>query len=88
MMEEAQDGKGVFNYDFTTNLSAFTGPALFIAGELSEVQGASLQQKQFTLFSNSVLIVEPGVGHEVPWEKAAQTVRHIQLFLTAFGGTQ
>ena len=88
LMEEAQDGKGVFNYDFTTNLAAFTGPALFIAGELSEVVGPSLQQKQFNYYSQGVLIVEPGVGHEVPWEKAQQTVRHIQLFLTAFGANQ
>ena len=88
LMEEAQDSKGRFNYDFTTNLSAFTGPVLFIAGELSEVLGPSLQQTQFNLFSQGVLIVEPDVGHELQWERPAQTVRHIQLFLTAFGANQ
>ena len=44
--EDGQDSKGNFNYDFTTNLSAFTTPVLFVAGSLSEVLGESLQRKQ------------------------------------------
>jgi proline iminopeptidase len=86
LMQEAQDEKGAFNYDFTSNLAAFTTPVLFIAGELSEVLGPSLQQEQVQRFPSASLAVVPGTGHEVQWEKAGETLTYIRAYLAARTG--
>ena len=83
--EDVQNDKGVFDYDFTTNLTAFTTPVLFIAGELSEVVGPTLQQRQMLRYPSATLQVIAGVGHELQWERAAQTITHIRAYLTARG---
>jgi proline iminopeptidase len=86
LMDEAMDGNGKFNFDFTTNLSAYTTPVLFIAGALSQVQGPSLQQEQINRFPSATLEVVQGTGHELQWEKPAETITHIRAYLTARGG--
>ena len=83
LMEDAQDGKGKFNYDFTTNLSAFTTPVLFIAGARSEILGPSLQELQVRKYPNAALQVIAGAGHDVQWVKAAETLTHIRAYLAA-----
>ena len=87
--EGAMDRNGKFVYDFTTNLSAFTTPVLFIAGALSEVLGPSLQQKQVLRYPSASLQVVDGAGHDVAWVKAAEVLTHIRAYLDArTGGTQ
>ena len=86
--EDGQDAHGVYNYDFTTNLSAYRTPVLFVAGSMSEVLGPSLQQQQVLRYPSASLQVVDGVGHDVAWVKAAQVVSHIRTYLTARGSNQ
>jgi len=84
--EDGQDGDGRFNYDFTTNLAAYTTPVLFIAGSLSEVLGPSLQVKQALHYSSASLDVVDGAGHDVAWVKAAEVVTISRAYLDARKG--
>lgn len=84
--EDGQDDNGKFNYDFTTNLSAFTTPVLFVTGSLSEVLGASLQTEQVKYFPGSTLEIVDGAGHDVAWVKAPQVVAHIKAYFDALNG--
>lgn len=86
IMGDVMNDDGVFVYDFTTNLAAFTRPVLFIAGGLSEVVGQTLQAQQMTRFPSSSLVVVPNVGHELQWEKPAETLAFIRTYLTARQG--
>ena len=86
IMEDGQDGNGHFNYDFTTNLSAYTTPVLFIAGSLSEVLGESLQRTQVLRYPRASLQVVDGAGHDVAWVKAAEVLTHIWAYLDARAG--
>ena len=83
LMEDGQDSNGKFIFDFTSNLSAFPTPVLFIAGALSEVQGESLQQEQVQHFPSATLRVISGAGHDVAWVKAAETLTEIRTYLNA-----
>lgn len=84
--EDGQDENGVFVYDFTTNLTAFTRPVLFIAGSLSEVLGPSLQQQQMLRYPSATLQVVDGVGHDVAWVKTATVLTHVRSYLDALQG--
>ena len=84
--EDGQDEKGVFDFDFTTNLSAFRTPVLFIAGSLSEVQGESLQREQVKRYPAASLQVVQGAGHDVAWIKAPEVLTHIRAYLSARSG--
>ena len=59
LFDDVTNDAGKFEYDFTTNLAAFTTPVLFIAGGLSEVQGQSLQERQMPFFPAASLVVVP-----------------------------
>ena len=83
LMESGQDHGGKFDYDFTTHLSAFHAPVLFIAGSLSEVLGPSLQQQQVHRYPSASLTVVPGAGHDVAWVKTADVLALIRAYLTA-----
>lgn len=84
--EDGQNANGVFTYDFTTNLSAFTRPVLFIAGAWSEVLGPSLQQQQVLRYPSASLEVVNGAGHDVAWVKSAEVITQIRAFLDARKG--
>ncbi len=84
--EDGQNDDGVFDFDFTTNLSAFTRPVLFITGALSEVLGASLQRQQMLHFSSATLEIVDGAGHDVAWIKTAEVLTHIRAYLVAQTG--
>lgn len=84
--EDGQDAHGVFDYDFTTNLTAFTTPVLFIAGSWSEVLGPSLQQEQVLRYPSASLQVVDGAGHDVAWVKATDVLTHIRTYLAALKG--
>lgn len=84
--EDGQDGNGVFTYDFTTNLSAFTTPVLFIAGSWSEVLGPSLQQEQVLRYPSASLQVVEGAGHDVAWVKATEVLTAARAYLDALKG--
>jgi proline iminopeptidase len=86
IMEDGQDSKGKFTYDFSTNLSAFINPVLFIAGSLSEVVGPALQREQMRRFPSASLQVIEGAGHDVQWVKAGETITSIRAYLTALLG--
>jgi proline iminopeptidase len=88
IVESAQDKNGKFVYDFTTNLSAYTTPVLFIAGSLSEVLGPSLQQQQVLRYPSASLQVINGAGHDVAWVKFPEVLTHIRAYLTARGDNQ
>jgi pimeloyl-ACP methyl ester carboxylesterase len=85
VMEDGQEN-GVFTYDFTDHLSAFTTPVLFIAGSLSQVLGPSLQTQQVLQYPNASLVVIEGAGHDVAWVRAAQVLTHIRAYLAAREG--
>jgi proline iminopeptidase len=85
LMEDGQDD-GVFTYDFTTHLSAFTKPVLFIAGEWSEVLGESLQSEQMLYYPSASLRVVNGAGHDVAWVKTPQVMAHIRTYLESLKG--
>jgi pimeloyl-ACP methyl ester carboxylesterase len=84
--EDGQNGNGVFTYDFTTNLSAFTRPVLFVTGSWSEVLGASLQQQQVLRYPSASLDVVDGAGHDVAWVKSAEVITRIRAYLDARKG--
>jgi len=84
--EDGQNGDGVFTYDFTTNLAAYTTPVLFIAGSLSEVLGPSLQQEQILRYPSASLQVVDDAGHDVAWVKATEVLTHIRAYLDALKG--
>jgi proline iminopeptidase len=89
IMEDGQDDKGAFNYDFSTDLKAYPTPVLFIAGSLSEVLGPSLQQEQVKRYPSASLQVVDGAGHDVAWVKAAEVLTHVRAYLDARkGGAQ
>ena len=85
--EDGQDGNGHANYDFTTNLAAFTKPVLFVAGSLSEVLGPSLQQQQVMRYPSASLQVVDGAGHDVAWVKTADVLTRIRAYLDARKGS-
>jgi proline iminopeptidase len=87
LMEDGQDRNGRYIFDFTSNLSAFRTPVLFIAGSLSELLGESLQQEQVQHYPAASLRVIAGAGHDVAWVKAAETLTHIRTYLNARKGT-
>jgi len=86
----AEDGQtdGVFTYDFTTHLDAYTTPVLFITGSWSEVLGESLQNEQMKLYPSASVVVVDGAGHDVAWIKTADVLTHIWTYLEARQGGQ
>jgi len=84
--EDGQDGNGHYNYDFTTNLAAYTTPVLFIAGSWSEVLGESLQRQQVLRYPAASLQVVNGAGHDVAWVKTAEVLTHVRAYLSARRG--
>ena len=89
-MKDGQDSQGRFNFDFTTNLQAFSGRVLLIAGARSEVLGPPLQREQLPLYRQARLEVVAGAGHDVQWTHTAQVVQHMRDFFisAAVGGNQ
>lgn len=84
--EDGQNKSGKFDYDFTTNLSAYTTPVLFITGSMSEVLGESLQRTQMQEYPSASLTVVSGAGHDVAWVKTAEVLTHIRAYLDARRG--
>jgi proline iminopeptidase len=84
--EDGQNGDGVYDYDFTTNLDAFTTPVLFITGAWSEVLGATLQQEQMLRYPVASLKVVDGAGHDVSWIKTPEVLAEIRSYLDGLKG--
>ena len=80
---ENGEADGVFTFDFTTHLDAYTTPVLFLAGALSEVQGETLQRAQIQQYPHASLQVIAGAGHDVAWVKAAEVVTHVRNYLNS-----
>jgi proline iminopeptidase len=81
IMEDGQNEDGVFDYDFTANLTSYTTPVLFIASSLNEVLGESFQREQMARYPSASLQVVEGAGHDVAWIKAAEVLSHIRAYL-------
>jgi proline iminopeptidase len=77
---------GVADYDFTTKLSRYTTPVLFMTGALSDVLGASLQTVQMKAYPSAQLIVVDGVGHELQWRQPSTVVGHIRNYINSRKG--
>lgn len=86
IQEDGQNGDGVYDYDFTTNLDAFTTPVLFITGAWSEVLGASLQEQQMLRYPVASLQVVDGAGHDVAWIKTPEVLAEIRPYLDGLKG--
>jgi len=89
IVEDGQDDHGVYVYDFTTNLSRYTTPVLFIAGSLNEVIGAAFQQEQLQQYPSASLRVVEGAGHDLNWTHTQEVLVHVREYLEARrGGAQ
>jgi pimeloyl-ACP methyl ester carboxylesterase len=84
--EDGQNNDGVYVYDFTTNLSRYTTPVLFIAGDLNEVIGAAFQQEQLSQYPAATLRVVQGAGHDVNWTHAPEVLAYVRQYLDARRG--
>jgi pimeloyl-ACP methyl ester carboxylesterase len=73
-------------YDFTTNLSRYTTPVLFIAGSLSEVLGEALQREQMSHYPSASLHVVSHAGHDVNWTHTGEVLTHVRAYLSARKG--
>jgi len=87
--EDGKDDNGVAVYDFTTNLSRYTTPVLFIVGSLSGVLGESFQREQMLHYPSASLVAVDGAGHDVDWTNTAEVLNHVRPYLAArTGGSQ
>jgi proline iminopeptidase len=86
LQEDGQDDHGVAVYDFTTNLSRYTTPVLFIAGSESEVLGEDFQREQLLQYPSASLQVVSGAGHDVNWTHTAEVLTHVRAYLDAIRG--
>lgn len=87
--EDGKDDKGVAVYDFTTNLSHYTTPVLFVVGSLSEVLGESFQRDQMLDYPSASLVVVDDAGHDVDWTHTNEVLAHVREYLDARkGGSQ
>ncbi|HYV48777.1 MAG TPA: alpha/beta hydrolase [Myxococcaceae bacterium] len=53
------------NFDWTTNLSRYTGDALFIHGERNQVHTVEHQQALAAFYPRAEVVTIPGVGHDM-----------------------
>lgn len=86
LAEDGQNGDGVAVYDFTTNLSSYPSPVLFIAGSLSEILGASFQTQQMTRYPSASLHVVNQAGHDVNWTHTGDVLAAVRAYLNARQG--
>lgn len=84
--EDGQDDNGTYVYDFTTNLSRYTTPVLFMAGSLNEVIGAAFQQEQLRQYPSASLRIVEGAGHDLNWTHTREVLAHVRDYLDARRG--
>lgn len=88
LTEDGRNEHGEFDYDFTTHLSEYATPVLFVTGSRSEVLGEPLQRDQVLLYPAASLVVVAGAGHDVAWTNAPEVLAHVRAYLdTLKGGT-
>lgn len=83
LQEDGEDDRGVAVYDFTTNLSQYTTPVLFVTGARSEVLGEAFQREQMTRFPSASIRVVPNAGHDVHWTHTREVREAIRNYLSA-----
>lgn len=84
--DDARDESGRYTFDFTTSLARFRRPVLFLAGERSEILGASLQRRQLDVYPSATLEIVAGGGHDFAWTHSAETVRAIRRYFGQMNG--
>ena len=88
LQEDGQNDAGVAVYDFTTSLSRYTTPVLFIAGSRSEVLGEAFQREQMTNYPSASLAVVPDAGHDVHWTHTPEVLALVRGYLDQVKGAQ
>ena len=73
------------NFDWTTNLDAFTQQVLFLRGELNEANDLSDQEKLAAHYPDSEVVTIPGVGHEMIWERPTEYLDHVRTYFQRVG---
>lgn len=83
LQEDGEDDRGVAVYDFTTDLSQYTTPVLFVTGSRSEVLGEAFQQEQMARYPSASIRVVPNAGHDVHWTHTREVQEAIRNYLSA-----
>lgn len=71
------------HFDFTTNLSAFTHPVLFLRGELNDAATLEQQQELASSYPDATIQTIAGAGHEVQWDHADEYLADVRAYLRA-----
>ena len=79
--DDARDASGRYVFDFTSALSRFRRPVLFLAGARSEILGPTLQVRQASLYPSAEIEVIAGGGHDFAWTHSTETVTAIRRYL-------
>jgi proline iminopeptidase len=72
-------------YDWTTHLGDYHHKVLFLRGELNENLPLAQQQELASHYASSEVITVNGVGHQVMWERQAESLSHIRAYLAEIG---
>jgi proline iminopeptidase len=72
-------------FDWTTNLTAYDRPVLFLRGELHDAMPLAHQQELASSYSDATIITMPGVGHEMIWERPAEYLGHTRAYFQQIG---
>jgi proline iminopeptidase len=80
LLQIAQKG-----FDWTTNLSAFTHPVLFLRGDLNEACTLESQQELASSYPHATIETIENVGHEMIFERPDDYLTHTRAYLRAIG---
>jgi len=72
-------------FDWTTHLSEYTHPVLFLRGELNDVCTLEHQQGLASSYPHATVETIENVGHEMIWEKPDEYLAHTRAYLRAIG---
>jgi proline iminopeptidase len=72
-------------FDWTTHLSAFTHPVLFLRGDLNQAVPLSQQQELASSYPNASVETIHGVGHYVMWERTDEYLADVRAYLQTIG---
>ncbi len=66
------------NFDVTSNLSSFSGNALFISGSLSMHEYSEYLEMQSVFYNRSEEFIIEGIGHSGVWQKPDEIIKIIK----------
>jgi proline iminopeptidase len=77
----ATDARGDFHVDFTTGLSRYERPVLFLSGACNQIIGEDIQRQHMAFFKAAELVAIPDAGHTMLGENPEASLRAIRPFL-------